>query len=117
LADIDQGVAAGVAQHMGVDRKGEAGAHADALDESVDGVRRERAAALGGEDEVPAQLAQRSHLQRSLPAHSDPSSAWAPRSSLVRPYRRRKFCVNCQGIWSFSGTKNSATGFADSYRR
>jgi hypothetical protein len=48
-------------------RKGEAGAIADALDEPVDGVGRERAAALGGEDEgrvreLPAQFAQRSHL-------------------------------------------------------
>jgi hypothetical protein len=59
-----------VAQHVRVDRKGESGATADALDEAVDGIRRERATALGGEDKgrirgLPAQLAQGSHLVAS----------------------------------------------------
>jgi hypothetical protein len=66
VARAGQRVAAGVVQDVGVNRKGEAGARADALDEPIDGVGRERAAALGGEDEgavseLPAQLA-RSHL-------------------------------------------------------
>jgi hypothetical protein len=47
VAGIRQGVAAGMAEHVGVDRKGEAGAIADALDQSVDGVGRERAAERG----------------------------------------------------------------------
>jgi hypothetical protein len=50
-----------------MDRKGEAGAGTDALDEPVDGVGRERTAALGGKDErtvgeLPAQLTQRPDL-------------------------------------------------------
>jgi hypothetical protein len=38
VAGIGQRVAARVAQHVGVNRKGEACPHADALDEPVDGV-------------------------------------------------------------------------------
>jgi hypothetical protein len=45
VVGIGQGVAPGVAQHASVDRKGEAGARADALDVAVDGIGRERAAA------------------------------------------------------------------------
>jgi hypothetical protein len=46
---------------------GEASAGADALDQAVDRIRHERAAAFGGEHKgavgkLPAQLAQRSHL-------------------------------------------------------
>jgi len=51
VAGICQRIAAGVPQHVGVDRKGEAGANTDTLDEFVDRIRRERTAALGGEDE------------------------------------------------------------------
>jgi hypothetical protein len=56
-----------MAEHMNVNWKGEAGARADALDQAVDRIGRERAAALGGEDEgrvreLPARLAQGSHL-------------------------------------------------------
>jgi hypothetical protein len=40
VAGIGQRVAAGVAQHVGMHRKGEAGARADALAETVDGVGR-----------------------------------------------------------------------------
>jgi hypothetical protein len=51
VARIRQGVAAGAPRHVGVNRKGEAGALADALDQPIDGVGCERAAALGGDDE------------------------------------------------------------------
>jgi hypothetical protein len=51
VARIGQRVAAGMAEHVNVNRKGEAGARADALDEFVDRIGRERAAALGGEHE------------------------------------------------------------------
>jgi hypothetical protein len=61
VAGIGQGIAAGMAQHVGMDGEGKTGAHADALDQAVDGVGRERPAAFGGEDEgrvraLPAQL-------------------------------------------------------------
>jgi hypothetical protein len=74
-----------MAQHVGVDWKGEAGARADALDEPIDGIRRERPAALGGEDEgrvraLPAQLAQRSHLVA------------AQRMALGLPFLARRTC-------------------------
>jgi hypothetical protein len=67
VTGIGQRVAASVPQHVCVHRKGDEGARPDALDELVDGVSGERAAALGGEDEgrvraLAAQLAQRSHL-------------------------------------------------------
>ena len=51
VAGIGESVAAGVAQHVGVNRKSESGALADALDQLVDRIRREWAAALGGEHE------------------------------------------------------------------
>jgi hypothetical protein len=65
VAGIGERVAAGMPKHMGMDGEGEAGALADALDEPIDGIGRERVAAFGGEHEgrVPelrAQLAQRS---------------------------------------------------------
>jgi hypothetical protein len=44
VARVSEGVAAGVPEHVRMDRKGEAGAVADALDQSLDGVRRERSA-------------------------------------------------------------------------
>jgi hypothetical protein len=65
VAGIGQGAAAGMAKHVNVNRKGESGWGADALDQSDDGIRRERPAAFGGEHKgaveiLPAQLAQRS---------------------------------------------------------
>jgi hypothetical protein len=51
VARVSEGVAAGVPEHVSVDREGEAGAHADGLDVTVNGIRYERAAAFGGEDE------------------------------------------------------------------
>jgi hypothetical protein len=45
VAGIVQGVAAGVAKHVDVHWEGEAGAYADALDEPVHRIGRERAAA------------------------------------------------------------------------
>jgi hypothetical protein len=51
VARIGQGAAAGMSKHVRMDQKGEAGALADVLDEAIDCVRRERPAALGGEDE------------------------------------------------------------------
>jgi hypothetical protein len=66
-ARIHLGVAAGVAQHVGVDRKGEAGADTDALNQPIHRVKRERTAAFGGEDEgrirrLPAQFTRCSRL-------------------------------------------------------
>ena len=60
---VRQGIAAGVPEHMRVDREGHLGARADALNQAVHGGRREWAAALGREyegrvGELPAQLAQ-----------------------------------------------------------
>jgi hypothetical protein len=50
VASIGERIAASVAQHVGVNRKGKAGAHADAVDQAIDGVGAERAAQrLGGE--------------------------------------------------------------------
>jgi hypothetical protein len=43
VAGIGERVAASVPQHVGMDRKGEACAHANAFDQPVDGVGRERA--------------------------------------------------------------------------
>jgi hypothetical protein len=40
-----------MAQHVAVDRKGEAGAFANALYKTIDGVRCERPATLGGKNE------------------------------------------------------------------
>jgi hypothetical protein len=51
VARVSEGVPAGVPEHVSVDREGEAGAHADGLDVTVNGIRYERAAAFGGEDE------------------------------------------------------------------
>ena len=56
-------------------REGEAGALTDALDELVDGVGRERAAALGGEHKrrigkLPTQLAQPAHCPLSMSFHT-----------------------------------------------
>jgi hypothetical protein len=69
VAGVGQGVAAGMAEHVSVDRKGEAGAAADALAQPIDGIGRERAAALRGEDEgavgqLPPQHAQGSESRR-----------------------------------------------------
>jgi hypothetical protein len=50
VASVGESVAAAVQQHVGVDAR-QSGARADALDQPVDGIRRERAAALGGKDE------------------------------------------------------------------
>jgi hypothetical protein len=66
VASIRHGVPAGVPQHVRVHRKGEASARADALDQAIESIGRERAGALGGGDEgrvraLPAQLTQRSH--------------------------------------------------------
>ncbi len=67
VAGIGQGIATGVPEHVSMHWKGEACARADALDQAIDGVGRERAAALSGEDEgrvrrLPAQLAQGADL-------------------------------------------------------
>ena len=82
VAGVGQRVAAGIAQHVRVDRKGEACAGINALDQPVDGVGRERAAALGGEHkrrigELPAQLAQRfAPRRRARDARTKPISSW-----------------------------------------
>jgi hypothetical protein len=48
-------------QHVEMHRQGKAGTLADDLDLAIDGIRRERRAALGGEDpcEVPSACAAR----------------------------------------------------------
>ena len=51
VASIRQRIAAGVAQHVGVYRKAEASALADALNQAINRVRGEWSAALGGEHE------------------------------------------------------------------
>jgi hypothetical protein len=67
VAGVGEGIATGMAQHVGVDGEGKTGAHADALDQAINRTGGERTTALGGEDKsrigrLPAQLAQRSHL-------------------------------------------------------
>jgi hypothetical protein len=57
-------------------RKGETGAGADALDQPIYGIGRERAAALGGKDEgrvrrESAQLAQGAHLVAAATSSSN----------------------------------------------
>ncbi len=63
MPGVGQSVAAAMPQHAGVDREIEARARADALDQPIGGVGRERGAALGRKDvarlrELPAKLAQ-----------------------------------------------------------
>ena len=63
MAGIGQGVAAGVAQHVDVNFEREACALANALDQSIGGIRCERAVTLGGKDvtrvrKLPLELAQ-----------------------------------------------------------
>ena len=50
VAGVGQSVTAAMPQHVAVHRKVEAGARADALDQSIGGVGRERTAALGRKD-------------------------------------------------------------------
>ena len=57
MAGIGQGVAAGVAQHVGVDPERQLGALANGLHEAVDCVRRKRPAALGLEDKSTRRIA------------------------------------------------------------
>jgi hypothetical protein len=63
MARVGHSIAAGMAEHMGVDQEGEASSLADALDEAVDGVGGERPAPLCLEHEgplrIPLQFAQR----------------------------------------------------------
>ena len=63
VSGVRQGVAAAVAEHVGMHREIEASALANAFYQAIDGVRRERAAALGRKHkaavrELPAKLAQ-----------------------------------------------------------
>jgi hypothetical protein len=51
MTRIGQGIAAGVAQHVSMDPERQFGALANGFHEAVDGVRRERPAALSLEDE------------------------------------------------------------------
>jgi len=57
VAGIGQGIAAGMTQHVSMDRQAKAARAPMQFDEPVDGVRRERTAALGGEDEGAPQAA------------------------------------------------------------
>lgn len=70
VAGVGERETASMPNHVGVDRR-QAGTLADALQMAADGIGRERAAALGGEDEgavreLPAQLAQRADLLLDL---------------------------------------------------
>ena len=69
MTRIGQGITAGVAQHMSMDPERQLGALANGFHEAVDGVRRERPAALSLEDKrtrrIPLQLAQ--HAQFITP--------------------------------------------------
>src|SRR5215471_17256076 len=57
MAGIGQGVAAGVAQHVGMDPERQLGARANGLHEAVDCVSRKWAAALGLKDESTRRIA------------------------------------------------------------
>ena len=57
VASIGHGIAAGVAQHVGMDPEGQLRALANGLHEAVDGVRRERAASFGLKDESTRRIA------------------------------------------------------------
>jgi hypothetical protein len=75
VVSIGQGVAAGVAEHVGVHRKGKTGARADALDVTVDGIGCERIIAFGAEDEAAV---------RELPAQLASARTSSPRSECAR---------------------------------
>jgi hypothetical protein len=67
MPSVGQSIAASMPQHVAVNRKVEAGAHANALDQSIGGIRCERAVPLGGKDlarvrELPLELAERPNL-------------------------------------------------------
>ena len=92
VASIGQRVATGVPEHVSVDRKGESSTRADALDEPVDRIGREPAAALGGEDEgrdrgMPAQPTQRGGGESAArgPSHvpSNPMDRQSQRVDMV----------------------------------
>ena len=51
VASIGHGIAAGVAQHVGMDPERQLGARANGLHEAIDGVSRKWTAALGLKDE------------------------------------------------------------------
>jgi len=57
VAGIGQGVAAGAAQHVGMDPERQLGALANCFDEPINGVSRKLTAALGLEDEGPRRVA------------------------------------------------------------
>ena len=70
VASIGQGIAAGVAKHVGVDPERQLGARANGFHETINGVSRKWTAALGLKDEstgrIALQLAQ--HAQASAEA-------------------------------------------------
>jgi hypothetical protein len=53
VAGVGKGVAAAMPQHVAVHREIKAGALADALDQPIGGIGRERTAALGRKDVAP----------------------------------------------------------------
>jgi hypothetical protein len=78
VACVGERVAARMTQHVNVNRKGEACARADALDQPIDRIGRERTAALGGEDEgrikgLLAQLTQYARVATRIP-RPDPAT-------------------------------------------
>jgi hypothetical protein len=56
VAGVRQSVAAAVAEHVGMCIEREASALANALDEAINGIGRERAAPLAGDDKAAVQL-------------------------------------------------------------
>jgi hypothetical protein len=128
VSGIGQGIAAGMAEHVGVDRKGEFGAAADALDQPVDGVGGERTAALGCEDEarvrgLPPQLAQHSHLVAAERVPADFADLSAPKfqarfvdqtSAVCRVFNR--LIVEARPApRAFAGTSSLAAGCDDEH--
>jgi hypothetical protein len=59
-----------VAQHVGMDREGEAGTRPDALNQLINGVGRERAAALGRKDKARSRGIAAVLAKSSLPCFS-----------------------------------------------
>jgi hypothetical protein len=73
VAVVGQLIAAGVAQHMDVDRERQPRTPTNALDKPIDGVCRKRAAAFGGENVGAVGLG----LEVSRDGRP-PGSAWRP---------------------------------------
>jgi hypothetical protein len=87
MTGVGQDIAATVPQHVRMHREGETGALTDALDQPIDRVRRERAAALGFARQAGrrAKKEGRGEASRSLPS----SAKSAARTSNAGPFEPR----------------------------